>query len=499
MLRIFLGFINSVLSSCFVYYLVYSANNVKQSLTGEPLTWNDIYSVSNVSVVNKYLTIQQVLLVCVFSLIFFVLVVWQSRRGKNKVLAERLYFLGVVLMLIPFSTSPYAGLVKTKEGMRYISWDWKGNVEYNGLLVHLMQTSLRVLPSKPTDQERENYSRLIKSSVKSESVGESPQNIIVVMCEACWHDDNYFKKHFLPLEQLGFSGFRSSSPVYGGGTVNASLEFNLGMPVPGVLTGVVYQEYAPLIPEKAATYARALGDDGYTTFAMHNHVKKFWKRDQVLPKLGYDYFYGIEDMQKGDNSWWADDKSLYDKAIETLKNNPDGRNYFYLTTVYTHGPYPFNGDYGEADYEQRLSASIGRFVRFHRELISIVPNALVLFFADHKPAMNKFFYESGVFPESFFLSVGDKNEDFTFSKHQDLLLKGDVPTYVFHHDAERVSDFLNLASGKPFYCLSYFLNNFFTDVDVPAFKYIESKGSCSKAKREVAFPEWLYSISLLGY
>lgn len=485
------------------------AHKTKFSLTNEPLSWTDVSSLANVSIIDHYISGFQLALLaglCIACVAVFFLE-QPVKRSFGTILVQ----IGACIILSILALYPYidkldkeiavkATSLLSKMGVRYIAWDWGGNVKKNGLPLHLIQTSRRIIPASPTKQDVDAFDALKGSEG---AVAARPSTVVYILCEACWHDAVHFKSHFSGLETLGLQPFRAVSPVYGGGTVNASFELLTGLPSSGVLSGIIYQEYAPLISTNAHTFPRYLKKAGYNTVAAHNNQRKFWRRDIVKPKLGFDRFLGLEDMTNEKVSGWADDAILFDSAFKVLVDNKNQPKYLYLTTVYTHGGYSFNNDYGEEDYESRLATTVNRVSEFIKKVIAVDKNALILVVADHKPALTKYFYEKRILNDQQFTAVGQKNEDFRFSHDLSRELVGDVPAYIYHQDSTRVRRFVERASNLPFFCLSYILDDEFIRVGLPSFQFSREKNIC--VEYPVAgyhstigkYPDWLYSLSLL--
>ncbi|QHF29746.1 hypothetical protein PspR32_18845 [Pseudomonas sp. R32] len=400
--------------------------------------------------------------------------------------------------LISQSFAVQADKLSKKLGVYYISWDWPVNIERNGLPLHLIHTSRRTIPTEATEAQASAFASLQGHAVADNN---RPQNIIFILCEACWHDEQHFKSAFLPLVNAGFIETRSVSPVYGGATVNATFELLTGLPSTGSLSGVIYQEYASLISNSAHTLPRYLKAAGYNTTEEHNHGKQFWKRDIVSPKFGFDKFVGLEDMGQAVTINWADDEILFDHALSELKKNQS--NFMFLTTVSTHGPYPFINDYGQGYYLSKLSTAIQRVAAFAEKVKAYDNNALIMVVGDHKPALNTFFYKEGILPKDHFDTVGETNGEFTFSANSAPEIRGDVPVYVLGKDAGRVNQFVEQSNGKPFFCLSQILDTDFINSGVPAYNFANEHSICTNEanmgyKAIVSlYPDWLYSLSIL--
>lgn len=355
------------------------------------------------------------------------------------------------------------------------------------------------MPSNPNAIEVKEFSELIGQNTLIE---KRPDNVIFILCEACWFDESNFREEFESIQRLPFVEFRAISPTYGGGTVNYSFELLTGLPSHGALTGVIYQEYGPIMRDNAIAYPRAMKSAGYVTVAAHNHHRKFWRRDLVKPKLGFDIYYSREDMNDVDQKFFADDEILFSKVLYEMKaiNKPT---FYFLTTVYTHGPYPFDGDFGEKDYSARLKKTISRIAYFVDQVLKLQPNTAILIVGDHKPALTRYFHENKVFPDSIFLKTGDRNEDYRFKPKSMWNLVGDVPAFFYHPNKLMARKFADKATGKPLYCLSNYFDEIFVGVDLPAFSFARKKNLCEQfsdqdyyvnAKR---FPEYLYALSLL--
>lgn len=485
------------------------ASATKLSLTNEPLSWTDLSAVGNISVAGRYLASTDVWIIGGFTFAaLLALRVDPFRRLSFRAVCTRA---AVCLAVAPLPLYPYLDVVHDdvaltassfvrQAGISYVVWDWSANVRQNGLPLHLVQTSRRTVPRDAGSAEREEFLRLAAGPVGRI---DRPSNVIFILCESCWHDAHHFRGAFGGLENSGFRHFRAISPVYGGATVNASFELLTGLPSGGQLNGVVYQEYAPLIAERAHTYPRSLADVGYRAIAAHNHYRAMWRRDVVLRKFGFERFISREDMPAAGDAFWADDRVLFDAALEFLRRSGSG-NFLFLTTVYTHGPYRFagDGDVGEGDYRRRLDVTLDRLVSFVREVRVLAPDSLILVVGDHKPSLARYFFEQGILPPSEFESTGETNEDFRFRSESSRALRGDVPAYVFHRDARRVARLIEKAEGRPFFCLSQLVDEAFTGVDLPAFAFAAGRSICSDFRADrydqagEAFPSWLYALSL---
>lgn len=455
-------------------------NAKKIELTQFPLVWNDLINFSHFSLVLRYLN-NSYLTASLIGLIFIVVLGWRSCSFKHD-----LYPLGCKLFLLSclviFSHWIFNPQLETFDAIRknqlfsfsYFPWNLLRNVEKNGLLVHLYQTSFRKKIPKPNEL---TYKKFMSYSEKTESA-DAPHHIIYILCESCWQNKSYFNRAFKPLLDQGLIPFRAISPTYGGGTPNAEFEMYTSLPAVGYLSGIIYQEYSSLLSPKADTIINSMNNKGYHTIALHNNGKKFWRRDIVLNKLGFNHFIGIELM---DEKNIEGDVNLFAKALEEFNKFKDVPTFFSLITLSTHGPYINNGDDGVMDYERKLQKSLAQMALFITKIKQVDPNVIIVVYGDHKPALNNFFTKLGI------LNV----------HNPDLSLLGDVPVLIYDANKKRLSSVINQSAHKPFYCVSAIIDHYVLHSGNPAANYIY-KNSCPSNEKKDNIPSWLYYWSIFN-
>ncbi|AHJ73772.1 LTA synthase family protein [Kosakonia sacchari] len=497
-------------------------NTEKTTLTGEPISFNDLASVNNLSVATKYITSNSTLLF----LSFIILGILCFFIGKKSSTTKKHYALLIVSFLIttPLTFSPYVNnifgdtsyitqkvnLLFVKYNIAYHQWDWKSNVITHGLPIHLVQTSVRESIPSFSENNRETYSTYKANAI---SALHRPRTIVYILCESCWYDSNNFKTEFQPLINAGFKAFRATSPVYGGGTANAEFEMLTGLPSnSGVLSGIIYQEYSSLLKNNADTLPSNLQHQGARSVAVHNFARAFWHRDIVYQKFGFDKFIALPDMgelpseyavQRKPWQWQPDDFLLYRSVLNEISNNNDKPHFFHLVTMSTHGPSDFDNDFGEKAYAFKVRESMSRMIDFTEKLASLDPNALVVVYGDHKPAMNRYFYENKVFPANYYIKKGVKDTDFFFNKNVTAKEYGDVPVFIKNNDEESLNKLIAEANGKPFFCLSAIIDKYFIHSGLPAFNYNIEHGCLAPQDYNYQnmikiTPSWIYALSLFS-
>lgn len=507
LLRLFFKIPLAIALVLIFYFVLIQVGAMKQALTAEPLSWTDISSPINISIAWHYTELVHLLyLLLPVGFGYFALKLKQVRLPTRNSL---IFSVLTLSCLLPIAFYPYVDKINERlgnmleskfvdMGVIYYSWDWDHNLKAAGLPMHLIQTSQREIPRQPTELERKQFFELHDSNAE---ILLRPKNIIFILCEACWYNDDHFENEFRPLQNLGFKAFRAISPVYGGGTVNASFELLTGLPSHGALTGVIYQEYAELIKDEAIAFPRALKNTGYQTIAAHNHTKKFWKRDLVKPKLGFDNFWGREHMAISEK-FFADDEILYERALADLKSGGEPK-FLFLTTVYTHGGYSSNNDYGEKDYSTRLRKSIASMAKFVGSALKVEPNTAILIVGDHMPSLTKFFYENSIFPKSLFEQTGDRNDDFKFKPKPPRSIVGDVPVFFYYPDKKRADEFADVANASPFYCMVNLFDQAFVGVNLQTFAYLRKSDICNRIDADNYYqmaktiPEYIFSAAII--
>jgi len=504
-----------------IFKLLDYISNTKLSLTGEVLSWNDLFSGSNISIAKHYLTpwpVFYLFLAISFGIILFFISRFFYTTKKNQL------FLAISFVItLPFSFYSHFStllgednilarkmtLIAIEMNVSYISWNWPVNLQENGMAMHILMTGSRKSAPLADKNNKDIYS--LEKSAGSASLPKH-KTIIYVLCESCWYDNENFKEIINPLLKEGFVSFRATSPVYGGGTANVEFEMLTGLPSNSrVLSGTIYQEYASQFKSGSDTIASVLRQKNYTTYAAHNYIKEFWHRDIVYKKFGFEQFDGLNEMSniklpdeivatKKKWQWQPDDYLLYRSAIEHLKK-ADGKSIFMnLITMSTHGPYPRENDSGEYVYAYELKQAIERFIDFSKEVREIDPNAVIVIYGDHKPALNKFFMDKNVLPANLFSKTGDRDNDFVFKWDIKPTDYGDVPVFISAGSNTNLQQLAMEANNQPYFCVSSLIDKHLINSGLPSFRY-NIKNGCSNTSQSYqrkinAMPSWIYSMAL---
>lgn len=517
------GYYLSLCITLLFSYVLAAINSKKIALTDQPLSFNDIIAGVNIPLVIKYVSVYYFFVVgCVFvlAIIIFLVEKYKIKYKGNKVILFLIFFLTLPMAFSPYLTTleSVPGWVKeniqslnNKYDMNYFSWDWPGNVIKHGLPIHIVQTSMRLSAPSMKKEDVEKY-----LSMKKEITTHQPnaKTIIFILCESCWYDNRVFKEIYNPLFDEGFVELRATSPHYGAGTANIEFEMLTGLPSNSkYLSGIIYQEYVDIFKNNVETTAQVLKREGYYTYAAHNNSRSFWRRGDVYSKFGFDEFVDLTQMgdtpyeitkEKKPWQWQSDDYLLYRSALKALKEHKGRPVFMNLVTMATHGPYPHINDSGESAYKYEMAEAISRLREFSQQVELIDKDAIIIVYGDHKPALNKFFYDNNVMPHDLFSSIGSKDEDFSFKLNVTPLEYGDVPVLIKYSNKQAVEAFKANANGKPYFCIASLIDNYFIRSGSFVLNYMQQNGCMKPLYVDYngyvdligkASP-WLYSVTL---
>jgi len=508
----FLTLFQSSLFLSFIIVLLGEVSSTKLAMNGEPLGFYDFLAIRQVSQLPSYAPSTILWLSVGLLLVCFFIIYSAWRNGFRKRNSLKFAFLGGLVSV--FSLYPH--FIEHKDsplisqrffsqflGLEYVGWHMVTDVRKNGLPFHLIYTSKKRLIQNIPPRETASLALKLKSS---KAAGGSklplPRKIILVLCEACWDvGAQQGKSSFSSLLENGFTLTEMVSPVFGGGTANAEFEVLTGLPS-SKLTGYVYQEYQDELSPQSVTFPSELKRLGYRSYAMHNFHRGFYHRDKIYPKMGFEKFVSLEQMNYEGDEFFPRDSLLYE-AAQGLLNTPEERVFLSAVTVYTHGPYvESEGDGGLNEYEKRLEKSVSDLNDFVTMLDQQGADYLVAVYGDHKPSMAKYFFDRHILPGRVFTKTGDTNMDFQIDsendRNQDLI--GKVPVLIKSSARTRsVENLVRKLKEKPLYCLTPSIVSWLKVESDPSF-YMMS-GICESARGGYAsypnrYPDALYERNL---
>ena len=322
------------------------ANLIILSNRVTPFTYQDFdLLVNQLSMITLYLSVWQLVLICVFLLALIVGLVFLFLKGPKHIgkINYKKVSIGVISYMIGFilvtGISVKTGIVETVFPNITISYT------QNGFPYSWFANALNKGIHKPFNYSEENVTKLVENKQPDEMT-EKP-NIIMLQLES-FFDPKYVKDWelsenpiptFTKLKEEYTSGFLTV-PGFGMGTVNTEFEVMTGMSVDFFGTGE-YPYKTVLQKKQVESIAYNLLDLGYSTHAIHDNDATFYNRHKRFKNLGFETFTPIEFMNVTEMTpnGWAKDKVLTEEILKTLDstNNPD---YLYTISVQGHGVYP---------------------------------------------------------------------------------------------------------------------------------------------------------------
>ncbi|WP_342450020.1 LTA synthase family protein [Thiorhodococcus minor] len=383
-----------------------AGNAAKLSILGAPVMPDDFVAARNMLLLlDGWLLIGAVILVVAPLLLLGWMIAWKHPRTW-----VGLGIAGVTLSLVV----GYPGLVKTALDKRFGNsvWNQPENYQKRGLPIHLLQETARNLSrrvSPPTEAEvADALADLALPSqagwVKVAAATRPPRNLHLIVLESFW-DPAELKASKLSADPLA-PEFRALwaaaqhshllAPVFGGYTANTELEVLCGFPVTAdnVYFETGLKRNAPCLP-------RHLAEAGYHTQASHPNAASFWNRVNAYRRIGFETYLADKDFAMDDmNRAFLSDASLYRQVLERIEPElSEGRPLFnYVLTYFGHLPYPLNdkrpavieaaeGHEVVAAYANTLYYKSRELMAFLATLRAADPDALIVLFGDHLPAL----------------------------------------------------------------------------------------------------------------
>ncbi|MCR4856349.1 MAG: LTA synthase family protein, partial [Erysipelotrichaceae bacterium] len=151
----------------------------------------------------------------------------------------------------------------------------------------------------------------------------------------------------------GFSFANHHTPLYSCATGESELVSYLSLfpyvnvCTPNYIAGIEYPEALPQLFKNA----------GYRTFALHNWRDEFYERNEILPAVGFDDYYDIDDIWQDKSiqhtNGWQSDAMLIDQAIKHIDEG-SGKFLCNIITSVMHFPYDESSYWGDY-YLDRIS------------------------------------------------------------------------------------------------------------------------------------------------
>ncbi|WP_242482334.1 LTA synthase family protein [Thiocystis violacea] len=415
-----------------IFTALTASNAAKLAILGAPIMPDDFAAARNMFLLlDGWLLAGAVFLVATPILLLGWMIAWKRPRTWINVA-----LLGAALSLV--AADP--GLISAELDKHFGNsvWNQPENYQKRGLPIHLLQETARNLSRRiapPTETEVADALAYLNTEPKAPFVKVSApnrpernlqkRNLHMILLESFW-DPTLLKASKLSADPLDprfrqlWSATDEShllSPVFGGYTANTEFEVLCGFPVTAdnVYFETGLRRDAPCLPEH-------LRQAGYHGVASHPNSASFWNRVNAYRRIGFETYLADKDFQMDDmNRSFLSDASLYRQVMDRLEPEfGESKPVFdYILTYFGHLPYPLNeqrpamitaapGHEVVAAYANTVYYKSRELMDFLEALRAKDPDAVIVLFGDHLPALNPNF---GGYTESAVLAK--RRGDFT--------------------------------------------------------------------------------------
>ena len=221
------------------------------------------------------------------------------------------------------------------------------NYTVNGFVNAFTINAYAMNMEEPEQYSKENVLGYI-SNYDTIEAAEKP-DVIVIMSESFTDIRTLTGTQFSqnPLENFdsiaardGAASGRLYCTALGGGTVRTEFEVLTGLTVDHLLNSTSPYIY---VKDDIETYVSNYKEQGYKTTAIHSYTEKFYMRNIAYPRLGFDDFISVEDIEKDyeytTRRGYVTDDTFMDVVIDTLEKDGDEPSFIFGITMENHQSY----------------------------------------------------------------------------------------------------------------------------------------------------------------
>ena len=300
-----------------------------------------------------------------------------------------------------------------------------------GLYSNLIMSKVQ----KPVDYSKEKVFEILDEISKEgqlvesgEKIGIKP-NVIMIMSESFFDptilDEVSYSKEPIPnLKKLieNYTSGKFISSTFAGGTSNVEFEAFTGESIAYLPYGAV--PYTDLQENIASvdTLPKIMKNNGYKTFALHTYDKTFYNRDVNYANIGFDEFYGINELYNPEYfGKYVSDETFVENIIKIIEDNPSFSGDFESQPLFIWGVTMQNHTpYATINYSEKLEIEVSgeKLTEKAKDTLAAYVNGLhnsdkaiqklidyleksdsptvVLFFGDHLPSLYEAYLDSGL-------------------------------------------------------------------------------------------------------
>lgn len=256
----------------------------------------------------------------------------------------------MVCMWLPCSNIDKADILLNKFGMSlFDSALQSSNYNANGFVGAFTVNLLSLNVQEPQGYSRQTIEDILDGYETTPAAKNAPQyDVVVILSESFFDarilDGVTFSENLLK----NYDRVRKSKRCYSGSLYTTAIGGGTVRPEFGILTGLTC-DYIPSVPtpyryvsHPISTYVSNYRDAGYSTIAIHPYNRKFYSRDNAYGHIGFDQFYGQDEMTQ---MVYAEYKRGYvtdestTRAIQKCMDEATQPTFLFTITMQNHQPY----------------------------------------------------------------------------------------------------------------------------------------------------------------
>lgn len=350
------------------FIILLDINLIRTSITGEPITFNDINFISQITSVTKLgmnnilQNIYWYLGILLGEIIFLVMIVNLSKKhlvemknAKARVIILTTCLLVLVILFLPFETTNnfYLNLFYRNNDVKDYD-SYTTNYDYylrNGIIGGMYGNLLLTRTFKPVnyaEKEVEEFLNMSGDYIQKKTLGKP--NIIMIFSEAFWDVTKISEVKFNtnPIEKYNELKKNGKTinllvPSFGGMSENVSMEILTGEKMNYFANGYIpiMSLYKEKNSSRIPSLIKELKNNDYSSKIVFGH--DYYNAKQAFESIGFDTYLNYYNTQaypdniKGEE---LSDKYMMDEVINELDNKAEGSKIFYMaSTIENHMPF----------------------------------------------------------------------------------------------------------------------------------------------------------------
>ena len=254
----------------------------------------------------------------------------------------------VIIALIAFTPANAENVIGAF-GMSYVDTILQSsNYRANGFLGAFTLNILKMQVQEPEGYSENSIDEIIGEYDASPKTGEEDFDVIVVLSEAFFDvrelpgvvfSENPLTEYDELIRRENCYSGKLYSTALGGGTVRPEFEMLTGLSTDYMISGSSPWEY---VTRDMESYVSEYRDSGYRTIAIHPYDKKFYSRSQAYEYVGFQEFYGQDELSQQfqlqyKRGYVTDSSTL--EAMEYYLDNSQEPTFMFTITMQNHQAY----------------------------------------------------------------------------------------------------------------------------------------------------------------